>query len=51
MSFAQQQRFSGEFKDSSAIAPRSGQFCCKIYTLINPTFHFYPEQCCKELVQ
>lgn len=51
MRSTQQQGLSGEFKDPSAIAPRSGQFCWKIYTLINPTFHFYPEQCCKELVQ
>lgn len=51
MRSTQQQGLSGEFKDPFSIAPHSGQFCWKIYTLINPTFHFYPEQCCKELVQ
>lgn len=41
MSSAQQQGFSGEFRDPSAIASLPGQFYWTIYTLINPTLPLF----------
>lgn len=41
ISSAEQQGSSSEFKDPSALAPLPGQFCWRIYSLINPTLSFF----------